>query len=430
MTRASFGERLRSGRAALRRDAVTPPARSRWAFIADAALAVGLAVGAFNGFTGRVQGQVTMTSTGAPIPPPPGRLPDEIPYFGSMPWQQAVLWGLLTALSTLPLAARRRYPLTVFWIVGLATQTYHLAPGFDPTFTFAACVIAAYGAVMYSPYRIPAIVSVAAGGLPFVLHRANLPVGRPGLLLLLLLIPVGLAANAVHNMQQRVRTAEAQREAQAALAVQRERARIAQELHDVVTHNVSVMVVQAAAARRVLPSAPDKVEPALAAIESGGRAAMQELRHVMGLLSMSGDEPDQDSPEDLLPAPGLDRVPELVERVRAAGTPVDVTVTGTPVPLPPGIDLAAYRVVQEALTNTVKHASGAHVRIVVEHLPAAVRIRVTDDGGSAGPSANAGNGRGLIGLRERIAVYGGTLDNGPLPAGGYQVLATIPLDRA
>ncbi|MGI5239968.1 sensor histidine kinase [Dactylosporangium sp. CA-139066] len=430
MTGTTFGERLRRSRAALRRDAVTPPARSRWAFVTDTVLAVGLAVGAFGGFAGRVQGQVTMTSTGAPIPPPPARLPDDIPYFGAMPWQQAVLWGLLTALATLPLAVRRRYPLTVFWIVGLASQTYHLAPGFDPTFTFAACVIAAYGAVMYSPYRIPAIVSVAAGGLPFVLHRANLPVGRPGLILLLLLIPVGLAANAVHTMQQRVRQAETQREAEATLAVQRERARIAQELHDVVTHNVSVMVVQAAAARRVLPTAPDKVEQALAAIESGGRAAMSELRHVMGLLSMSGDEPDQDGPEDLLPAPGLDRLPELVERVRAAGTQVDVTVGGTPGPLPPGIDLTAYRIVQEALTNTVKHATGARVRIVVEHQPAALRIAITDTGGAAGPSAPAGNGRGLIGLRERLAVYGGTLHNGHLPAGGYEVLATIPLEPA
>jgi signal transduction histidine kinase len=426
---ATIGERLRRGRAALHRGAVTPPARSRWVSIADAVLAAGLAGGALLGFAVRVGGAATMTSTGAPIPPPPGRLPDEVPYFGGLPWQQAVLWGLLTALATLPLAARRRYPLAVFWIVGLASQAYHQAPGFDPTFTFAAAVVAAYSAVMYSPYRAPAIVSVAGGGLMFVLHRANLPIGQPGLMLLLLLIPVALAANAVHGMQQRVRMAETQREAQAALAVQRERARIAQELHDVVTHNVSVMVIQATAARRVLPSAPDKVDQALAAIESGGRAAMSELRHVMGLLQMSGDEPDQDGPEDLVPAPGLDRLPELVARVRAAGTAVEVTVTGEPRPLPAGIDLAAYRVVQEALTNAVKHAAGADVDIVVEHRPAALRIDVTDTGGTPGPSARAGNGRGLIGLRERLAVYHGTLDHGPLPGGGYHVQAVIPVER-
>jgi signal transduction histidine kinase len=423
MIPATIGERLRRG-------AVTPPARSRWAYVADAALALGLAVGAFSGFTARVHGQVMTTSSGAPIPPPPERLPDEIPYFGAMPWQQAVVWGLLTALATLPLALRRRYPLSVFWIVGLASQAYHLAPGFDPAFTFAAFVIAAYGAVMYCPYRIPAIVSVAAGGLMFVLHRANLPLGQPGLLLVVLLVPVGLAAYAVHSMQQRVRLAEAQRATEAALAVQRERARIAQELHDVVTHNVSVIVIQAAAARRVLAAAPDKAEQALAAIESGGRAAMSELRHVMGLLSMSGDEPDQQGPEDLEPAPGLDRVPELVARVRTAGTEVEYTAGGAGEPLPAGIDLTAYRVVQEALTNTVKHAAGARVAVNVERGPAALRIRVTDSGGTDGPSAATGNGRGLMGLRERLAVYGGTLAAGPRPGGGYEVLATIPLETA
>jgi signal transduction histidine kinase len=424
-----IGARLRDGRAALRRGAVTPPTRSRWAYVADAVLAVGLAIGAFSGFTARVTGQVTMSSTGAPIPPPPGRLPDEIPYFGDMPWQQSLLWGVLTALATLPLAARRRYPLAVFCVVGLASQAYHLAPGFDPTFTFAAWVIAACGAVMYSPYRIPAVAGVAVGGVVFVLHRANLPISQPGLILLVLLIPVGLAANALHGMQQRVRMAEAQRETQAALAVQRERARIAHELHDVVTHNVSVIVVQAAAARRVLPTAPDKAEQALAAIESAGRAAMSELRHVMGLLSMSGDEPDQDGPEDLLPAPGLHRIPDLVARVRATGTPVDVTTDGTVALLPTGIDLTAYRVVQEAITNTVKHAAGAQVRIAIEHLPKALRIQVTDTGGTADPSAHTGNGRGLIGLRERLAIYGGTLHSGPTPDGGYRVLATIPLEQ-
>jgi signal transduction histidine kinase len=423
VNRVSIGDRLRRG-------VVAPPARSRWGYLADAALAAGLAAGVFSGFATRIQGRVTIATAGPPAPPLPGRLPDEIPFFGTMPWQQAVVWGVLAGLATLPLAVRRRYPLAVFWVVGLATQLYHLAPGFDPTFTFAACVIAAYGAVMDSPHRIPAIVSVAAGGLPFVLHRANLPLSQPGLILLLLLIPVGLAANAVHTMQQRVRIAEAQHETQAALAVQQERARIAQELHDVVTHNVSVMVVQAAAARRVLPTAPEKVAPALAAIESGGRAAMSELRHVMGLLSMSGDEPDQDGPEDLLPAPGLQRLPDLLERVRAAGTAVELTVDGAPGPLPPGIDLAAYRVVQEALTNTVKHAAGADVRVTIEHRPSAVRIRVADNGGTPDPSARAGNGRGLIGLRERLGVYGGTLDSGPLAAGGYQLLATIPVTPA
>ncbi|MEU7875534.1 histidine kinase [Dactylosporangium sp. NPDC049140] len=425
---ATIRERLHTG-------AVTPPALSRWAVVADVVIAAALAGGAFVGFGAQVGGVGRVTVTGDPIPPPPippgaTGAPDRlVPYFPSMAWPQVLLWGLLVALATLPLAARRRYPLAVFWVVLLAVLMYHRSPGFgDPLFTFAACVVAAYSAVMHSPYRVPAAVSVLLGGVVLVLHRGSLPINQPALLLVLILVPVGLAANAVYALQQRVRLAEGQREAEAALAVQRERARIAQELHDVVTHNVSVMVVQAVAARRVLKLAPDKAEEALAAIESGGRAAMNELRHVMGLLTME-DEPGADEPEVEPPSPGLDRVPALVARVRAAGTPVEVTVRGDPRPLPAGIDLAAYRVVQEALTNAVKHAAGAAVRIVIEHAPAAVRVEATDGGGPPGPSAPAGNGRGLIGLRERLAVYSGTLEHGPRDGGGYQVRATIPVER-
>ncbi|WP_433618762.1 sensor histidine kinase [Dactylosporangium sp. CA-139114] len=427
MSLTSIREQLRTG-------PVTPPAQSRWALAADVVLAVALAGGAYFGFALRVEGIPTTASNGPPPPVAPGATgpPDVVvPYFTSLPWPQALLWGLVVGLATLPVAARRRYPLTVFWIVLLAATAYHRSPGFgDPLFTFAACVVAAYSAVMHSPYRIPAVVSVVLGGITMVLHRASLPINQPALLLVLILVPVGLAANAVHGLQQRVRMAEAQREAEATVAVQRERARIAQELHDVVTHNVSVMVVQAVAARRVLSVAPDKVDQALAAIESGGRAAMNELRHVMGLLTMDGDEPGPDEPEVEPPSPGLDRIPELVARVRDAGTPVEVIVEGDPRPLPPGVDLAAYRVVQEALTNAMKHAAGAAVRVRIEHRPAQVRVEVTDDGGSTGPAAPAGDGRGLIGLRERLAVYGGTLAGGPLPTGGFRVHATIPVQRS
>ncbi|MDD1056840.1 hypothetical protein NMG29_01075 [Streptomyces cocklensis] len=189
------------------------------------------------------------------------------------------------------------------------------------------------------------------------------------------------------------------------------------------------MTVQAGAARTVLATEPELAREALLAVESAGRAAMAELRHVMGLLAMTSDPADAESAE-LAPQPGLGQVGVLAERVRGTGIPVELAVTGAPVPLPAGVDLAAYRVAQEALTNTVKHASGASVTISVDYLPGEVRIEVADTGGTPSPTAGSGNGRGLMGLRERLAVYGGTLDAGRRITGGYRVRAVIPVGDA
>lgn len=396
-----------------------PP--SRWAWVADVLLALVLAAGTLSGFTGR-----------HPPVPPLGRLGDVALSPGPPLHERAsvvgtVVWVLLALATALPVAARRRYPLAAFWLVILASEEYHGVAGFGATFTFAACVIVAYSVVMYSPHRVAAVASVLAGAALIAGgHRDDLPRTRPGLIFLFLLIPMALAANAAHSLQQRIRAVEAQRESETRLAAQRERARLARELHDVVTHNVSVMLVQAGAARTVLTAAPEKAHQALLAIESGGRAAMSELRHVMDLLSKDGDP---SAPEELTPPPGLGRLPVLAARVRAAGMPVEVTATGTPGQLPAGVDLAAYRVVQEALTNAMKHATGAQVAVRVEHGVDALCVQVSDAGGPPSASARTGNGRGLIGLRERLAIYDGTLDAGPLPGGGYQVRAVIPLDR-
>jgi signal transduction histidine kinase len=198
-------------------------------------------------------------------------------------------------------------------------------------------------------------------------------------------------------------------------------------LHDVVTHNVAVMLVQAGAARKMIDVSPDEARQAMLAVEAGGRAAMAELRHVMGLLAVTGDGPQ---PDDLAPQPSLAQLAALAGRVRDAGVPVELSVTGAPTPLPVGVDLAAYRVVQEALTNTVKHAPGARVQISVDYRPKALRVEVVDSGGTQtlldSPDVD-GNGRGLVGLRERLAVYGGTLQAGARPTGGYRVSATIPV---
>jgi signal transduction histidine kinase len=406
---------------------------SRWAWAADAILAVAVAVGTLNTARSRDYGippafvrhpiypRFTPDDVLPPVPPGPGQFLE--PYYGTVhPWQPA-----LALLAALPLVARRRYPLATFWVVLAASELYHVNSGFNPTFTLAACVIAAYSAIMYSPYRVPAMVSaVVAAALIAGRHSKTVPTLGSGLATFLLLIPTGLAANAIHMWRQRVHNLEAEREAATRRAVEQERSRIARELHDVVTHNVSVMVVQAGAARKVMDAAPDQAREALLAVESGGRAAMAELRHVMGLLTMSSDGPDPATETDLAPQPGLDQVAALAARIRDTGVPVELTTTGPPAALPAGAELAAYRVVQEALTNTVKHAAGASVRIAIEYTPDAVHVEVTDTGGTSAAPAGSGNGRGLIGLRERLAVYGGTLAAGRRPTGGYRVRAVIP----
>jgi signal transduction histidine kinase len=439
-----LAERLRAGFAALRRSEGPPPTLSRWAWAADVALALVLAAvtvyyatrpadaGAF----------VVVPVVPAPLPPIPKGPPAE--PLGS---SQAVL----AALTALPLIARRRCPLVTFWLVLVATLLFTAHPHNNgaTAVTLISCLIAAYSAVTYSPYRARAIASLVIGAVLLAArHDTTIPDSAAGYLPLLLLLAIGLAANTVHVWRQRVSALEAEREEATRRAVAAERARIARELHDVVSHNVAVMVVQAGAARKVLDVAPDRAREALLAVEASGRAALSDLRNVMGLLTMGGDEtPAGDTAEpsdrlvpsaagvdtpsdDLAPQPGLDQLPLLAGRVRATGVPVDIAISGTPVPLTAGADLAAYRVVQEALTNALKHAAGSGVRIAVDYGADAVRIVVTDTGGDRSVGAAAGNGRGLAGLRERLAVLGGTLKAGPRPTGGFRVTATIPTQQA
>ncbi|MFI6285190.1 sensor histidine kinase [Streptomyces sp. NPDC051018] len=360
--------------------------------------------------------------TGIPVPP-------TLPDFGALPVEEEpppVPWALVV-LSTLPLALRRRHPLTVFATVLGAS----LAIGSSaPWITVLACVVSAYSAVVYSRYRMLAIalLAVAAGVSGFAFRNAE-PVlpgwSSPGFVLLV----AGMLASFVRFLQLRLassrdRVRELQQAQEEAMrrAVDEERARIASELHDVVTHNVSVMVIQAGAARKVMDTVPEQSKEALLAVEAGGRAAMAELRHVMGLLA----GPDQGRPEGLEPQPGLAQLDALVARVRAAGTPVSVGVSLPSDPLPPGADLAAYRVVQEALTNTIKHARGAEASVAVGYTDDWLEIEVTDTGGAKGSPPVEGNGRGHLGLRERLSVYQGELTAGPTRTGGYRVSARIP----
>ncbi len=213
--------------------------------------------------------------------------------------------------------------------------------------------------------------------------------------------------------------AEAQREEQARLAVAEERARIARELHDVVGHSVSVMTVQASAVRRLLEDDQEKEREALLVVEQTGREALAEMRRMVGVLRRPDEAPA------LAPQPSLEHVERLVAHTRETGLPVELRVEGTPTQLPAGIDTTAYRIVQEALTNAVKHARASKAEVVVRYRNGAVEVTVTDDGRGGGDGG--GSGHGLVGMRERVSVYGGELEAGPQPGGGFRLRATLPV---
>jgi signal transduction histidine kinase len=213
--------------------------------------------------------------------------------------------------------------------------------------------------------------------------------------------------------------AEAEREEQARLAVAEERARIARELHDVVGHSVSVMTVQASAARRLLRPHQEKEREALLVVEQTGREALAEMRRMVGVLRRPDEAPA------LAPQPSLEHIEKLVSHTRETGLPVELRIEGTPVPLPPGIDTTAYRIVQEALTNAVKHARAASAEVVVRYSNGTVELTVSDDGQGGGDGG--GGGHGLVGMRERVSVYGGELEAGPQAGGGFRLRATLPV---
>jgi signal transduction histidine kinase len=213
--------------------------------------------------------------------------------------------------------------------------------------------------------------------------------------------------------------AEHQREEQARLAVEEERARIARELHDVVGHSVSVMTVQAAAVRRLLEPDQDKEREALLVVEQTGREALAEMRRMVGVLRRPEEAPA------LAPQPSLEHLDQLVANTREAGLPVEVRIEGKPKHLPAGVDTTAYRIVQEALTNAVKHANAERAEVVVRYGNDIVELVVSDDG--RGNGDGGGSGHGLVGIRERVSVYGGELEAGPQTGGGFRLRATLPV---
>jgi signal transduction histidine kinase len=363
--------------------------------------------------------------------------------------------SVAAVVTTAPLAARRSAPLAAFWVMlaGVMMDAAHM------TITgVAATLFTAYCAVVYSRYRGLALLSLPLAGLILTVAFHDNPAGptdaRLNAKLLESIIPILVAiavfGNVVRVWRARARNSSAQlqqvqakHEAATRSALELERARIASELHDVVTHNVSVMVVQAGAARQVLGAEHDEARSALLAVEASGRTAMAELQHMLGLLSVPG-EPQPDSladgqvREQLRPLPGLGQLRTLTDRMAAAGLDVELRVLGAPCTLSPGRDLAAYRVIQEALTNVLKHAGAARTVITLDYRPDGLTIDIENDGPAGppthprepgGPAALPGTGRGLLGLRERVILHGGEFDAGRRPGGGWRVMSRFPADE-
>jgi signal transduction histidine kinase len=342
-------------------------------------------------------------------------------------------WAVIGLIecTALPLAVRSRWPLPVWGITLAAAVAGDLLFG---GLQLAGPVIALYTVARRHDRRVSlAAAAVTAAGLagPTASRAADSPLFAIGVYVVLAAAwAIGDNVRRRHAYLTRVQAREAaieeEQQERARVAVAEERARIARELHDVISHNVSVMVLQAAAGADVFATHPERSREALGSIEAAGREALAELRRLLTVVDAPGDEGGA-----LAPPAGLTRLPELVERVRATGLDVSVTVTGDERELPAGIDFSAYRIVQEALTNTLKHGHAATARVDLRFGAHVLEVEIVDDGTAAAQAnARTGRGHGLIGMRERAAVFGGELQAGPRSGGGFAVRVSIPLDGA
>jgi signal transduction histidine kinase len=339
-------------------------------------------------------------------------------------WQLVTL-GVLTFLQTAPLAFRRRRPILVLATVVVASVVLSFF-GRTPIEVIALW-IALYSVAAYTDRKTAiraglAALIVLAGPLAL-----NGDLGPIEAIFELGFLALGWMFGAyLGELRGRAERVRREQESEKRRAVAEEQARIARELHDVMAHSVSVMVVQAAAAEDVFDASPDRAREALRSIESTGRHALAEVRRVLDVVRPVGAD---DRP--LEPQPGLSRLGELIGQFRATGLAVALRVEGVRSELPDGIDLSAYRIVQEALTNSLKHGRGvSQAKVLVRYEPGAIDIEVCDDGTGTSSSAipsEAGVGRGLVGMRERVALYGGHLLAGPRPGGGFEVHARFPL---
>ena len=343
------------------------------------------------------------------------------------------LWFATAAVAVLVLGllSRRRFPLAgpaAYWLIaaGISFIDWQLIP-----FMSSLVVVGMAAAFLLGNLRN----SLQAGiGLAVVLVAAATIVykipGHPTSLLFILPLQFGISWLAGYVLRGRAEQAEAaelraaqaerEREAAARVAVAEERARIARELHDIVAHAVSIMVLQVGAVRHKLPDTLAEDSDALKGVEQTGREALAEMRRLLGAMRRDGDG------VELAPHPGVDRLDSLVEDVGRAGLPVRLHVAGEPFPLPRAIDLSAYRIVQEGLTNALKHAHASRVDVTFQYASDELQIEVRDNG--EGASTSDGLGHGLVGIRERVKIYGGEMTAGAAPEGGFVLGARLPLE--
>jgi signal transduction histidine kinase len=342
--------------------------------------------------------------------------------------------------SLLPIAFRRMAPLPAIAISSAVYLPYTVTYGAYTAPNSLAHLLAAllfiYTVGRHAELR-ELVAGVAIGLLGFVVEGIRGTLSSPAdwafaFIFFGAALGVGVAlrvqANRSIALAEAADHARREQEAAAQAAVHEERARIARELHDVVAHNVGLIVLQAGGARSVLGTDPDRTRIALQQVEETGRQTLAEMRHLVGILRV-------DDGADRQPLPRLERLPALVDEARAAGLTVNLEVEGPVVGLPAGLELAAYRLIQEALTNVRKHAPGSHVQVRLSYEPDRLRIEVSDDGGPSGAVrdtalAASGLGHGLIGMRERVQLYDGRMQAGPMPGGGFRVEAVLPLSVA
>jgi signal transduction histidine kinase len=338
---------------------------------------------------------------------------------------------LVVAAMSLLLLWRRTHPLavTIALLVIALPATLWLGDATELVATFIPLLMIAYGGGRYASTRDGRIVlAILLVGVPTVGLSSPDATAGDAYFPAILVVLCWFAGRTVHlrlrhaaELHETAALAAEQREREAQQAVADERRRIAREMHDVVAHSISIMVVQAGGARRILATDPARAEHAAVRIRHAGSDALAEMDILLGVL---------DTALETKAPPTLDELGALVERTRAAGLPVTLEVTGTRQPLPQGAELAVYRVVQEALTNAIKHAGGATTRVTLSWCADALELCVADDGDGGASPELVGAGHGLIGMRERIRVHGGELDAGPRPGGGFRVTARLPLERA
>jgi signal transduction histidine kinase len=341
------------------------------------------------------------------------------------------LWFCVPAvlLVVLPLLARRRFPFAApaaLWVVAAAVS---FVDGRLVVFTTGVYIAGLSAAFLLGNLRNDLEarlgLAIALGSSAILVynnpkHVSGEFVFVPALFAIAWLAGFALRERAVQAEAAETRAAQAERERETAarIAVAEERARIARELHDIVAHAVSVMVLQVGAVRHKLPEALADDTDALRGVERTGRAALAEMRRLLGAMRRDGDD------VELAPQPGLDGLDALVEEVGRAGLPVRVHVDGDPVALPRAVDLSAYRIVQEGLTNALKHARASHADVTLRYGGDDLRLEVRDDG--VGTASSDGLGHGLVGVRERVKIYGGEMTAGAAPDGGFVLSARLP----